>query len=47
MVVHGIPTDYRAQGSGKVCTYTFRHDTSTTRRFTYNSASGAVVLTNP
>lgn len=40
-------TDYRAQGSGTVCTYTFRKDTSVTRRFTYNSATGAVVLTNP
>lgn len=40
-------TDYRAQGAGKVCTYTFRKDSSATRRFTYNTASGAVALTNP
>jgi MSHA pilin protein MshB len=40
-------TDYRAQGSGTTCTYTYRNDRSTVRRFTYSTASGAIVLTNP
>jgi MSHA pilin protein MshB len=40
-------TDYRAQGSGTTCTYTYRKDGSTVRRFTYSTASGAIVLTNP
>jgi MSHA pilin protein MshB len=40
-------TDYRAQGSGLVCTYTYRNDSDTLRRFTFNGGSGAVTLTNP
>ncbi len=40
-------TDYRAQGAGAVCTYTYRNDTDTLRRFTFNAATGLVVLTNP
>jgi MSHA pilin protein MshB len=40
-------TEYRAQGGGSTCTYTYRNDDTTLRRITYNSASGAVVVTNP
>ncbi|MFZ1908703.1 MAG: type II secretion system protein [Burkholderiales bacterium] len=40
-------TEYRAQGSGTTCTFTYRKDTSTVRSFTYSTANGAVVLTNP
>jgi prepilin-type N-terminal cleavage/methylation domain-containing protein len=41
-------TDYRAQGSGTTCTYTYRRDTDDLRRFTYNAASGDVsVVANP
>ncbi|MGA7985937.1 MAG: type II secretion system protein [Burkholderiales bacterium] len=40
-------TEYRAQGSGTTCTYTYRKDTATVRRFTYSAASGAIVLTSP
>jgi len=43
----GGTTEYRAQGSGTTCTYTYRKDTSTVRRFTYSTANGAIVLTNP
>src|SRR3990170_3112063 len=32
-------TDFRAQGSGTTCTYTYRGDAATTRRFTYSTAS--------
>ncbi|HUJ86324.1 MAG TPA: prepilin-type N-terminal cleavage/methylation domain-containing protein [Burkholderiales bacterium] len=40
-------TDYRAQGSGTTCTYTYRKDTVTARSFTYSTANGAIVLNNP
>jgi prepilin-type N-terminal cleavage/methylation domain-containing protein len=40
-------TDYRAQGGGTTCTYTYRQDTATLRRFTYSTATGAIVVTNP
>jgi MSHA pilin protein MshB len=40
-------TDYRSQGSGTTCTYTYRKDTATTRLFTYSLSTGAVVATNP
>ncbi|OFZ91259.1 MAG: hypothetical protein A2W21_13020 [Betaproteobacteria bacterium RBG_16_66_20] len=41
-------TDYRAQGGGTTCTYTYRDDTDTLRRFTYNSATGDVaIVANP
>lgn len=41
-------TEYRAQGAGNVCTYTYRGDDDTLRRFTYNAATGQVrVLSNP
>lgn len=40
-------TDYRAQGSGMVCTYTYRKDSDTVRRFTFNGGTGAVAITNP
>ena len=39
--------DYRATVSGEICTYTYRRDAATTRRFTYNALTGAVVVTNP
>lgn len=40
-------TDYRAQGSGTTCTYTYRKDT-VIRRFTYSTATGVVAITaNP
>jgi prepilin-type N-terminal cleavage/methylation domain-containing protein len=40
-------TEYRAQGSGVTCTYTYRRD-SVARRFVYNGSTGAVVITaNP
>ncbi|MGH8738961.1 MAG: type IV pilin protein [Burkholderiales bacterium] len=40
-------TDYRAQGSGTTCTYTYRLDTAAVRKFTYSTATGAIVVTNP
>jgi prepilin-type N-terminal cleavage/methylation domain-containing protein len=40
-------TEYRAQGGGTVCTYTYRRDPDTVRLFTYNAATGAVNATNP
>jgi prepilin-type N-terminal cleavage/methylation domain-containing protein len=40
-------TEYRAQGGGTTCTYTYREDTDTLRRFTYNAATGAVNVINP
>jgi prepilin-type N-terminal cleavage/methylation domain-containing protein len=40
-------TDYRAQGGGTICTYTYRKDAGTVRRFTYNAATGAISVTNP
>lgn len=39
--------DYRATAAGEVCTYTYRRDSSTVRRFTYNATTGAIVITNP
>lgn len=40
-------TDFRAQGSGATCTYSYRRD-SVTRRFIYNGNTGAVIVTaNP
>ena len=43
----GGTTDYRSQGGGTTCTYTYRKDTATVRRFTYSTLNGAIVLTNP
>jgi len=40
-------TDYRAQGGGTTCRYSYRRDTDTLRRFTYNAATGASSVTNP
>jgi prepilin-type N-terminal cleavage/methylation domain-containing protein len=41
-------TDYRAQGSGTTCSYTYRNDPDDLRRFTYSTATGDVqVLSNP
>lgn len=41
-------TDYRAQGGGTTCTYTYRRDTDTLRRFTYSAATGDVaIVSNP
>lgn len=41
-------TDYRAQGSGSLCTYTYRNDDDDVRRFRYDSASGGItILSNP
>ncbi len=40
-------TDYRVQGGGTTCTYTYRDDTDTLRRFTYNAATGAISVINP
>jgi len=40
-------TDYRAQGGGTICTYTYRKDAVTVRRFTYNAATGTIIVTNP
>ena len=41
-------TDYRAQGSGTLCTFTYRNDSSALRRFTYNTSNGDVlIITNP
>lgn len=39
--------DYRATAAGEICTYTYRKDSTTARRFTYNAATGAIVKTNP
>lgn len=38
---------YRAQGAGTTCTYTYRQDTTTIRRFTYSTVTGNVAVTNP
>jgi len=41
-------TDYRSQGSGTTCTYTYRKDSSALRRFTYSTATGnVIVVSNP
>jgi len=40
-------TDYRAQGGGTTCRYTYRHDTAILRRIFYNAATGAISVTNP
>jgi prepilin-type N-terminal cleavage/methylation domain-containing protein len=40
-------TDYRAQGGGTTCRYTYRHDTDVLRRIFYNAATGQVSVTNP
>jgi len=40
-------TDFRAQGGGTTCSYTYRDDTDTLRRFTYNAATGAISVVNP
>lgn len=41
-------TDFRAQGSGANCTYTYRNDDDDVRRFRYNAATGGItVLSNP
>jgi prepilin-type N-terminal cleavage/methylation domain-containing protein len=40
-------TDYRAQGGGTTCTYTYREDFDTPRSFTYNAATGTISLNNP
>jgi prepilin-type N-terminal cleavage/methylation domain-containing protein len=40
-------TDYRAQGGGTTCTYTYREDADTLRRFTYNAATGTINVINP
>lgn len=39
-------TEYRAQGSGTTCAYTYRED-DTLRRFTYNAANGSIAVINP
>lgn len=39
--------DYRATAASNVCTYRYLVDSSTTRRFTYNSLTGAVAVLNP
>jgi MSHA pilin protein MshB len=41
-------TDYRAQGGGTLCTFTYRVDDDDLRRFTYNTSDGLVtVVSNP
>ena len=40
-------TEYRAQGGGTTCTYTYREDDDTLRRFTYNAATGQLAVINP
>jgi prepilin-type N-terminal cleavage/methylation domain-containing protein len=41
-------TQYRAQGSGTTCTYTYREDDDDLRRFTYSTATGDVtIVANP
>ena len=40
-------TDYRAQGGGTVCRYTYRRDTGVLRRIFYDAATGEVSVTNP
>lgn len=40
-------TEYRAQGGGTTCTYTYREDDDTPRRFTYNAATGQIAVINP
>ncbi len=41
-------TDYRSQGGGTTCTFTYRKDPPILRRFTYNTATGrVVVVSNP
>ena len=43
----GSGVDFAATAQGNRCTYTYRGDTSTTRRFVYNSATGQIAITNP
>lgn len=40
-------TDYRAQGGGTTCRYTYRRDTAVLRRIIYNAATGSVSVINP
>jgi MSHA pilin protein MshB len=40
-------TLYRAQAKGSTCTYTYRDDSGITRSFTYDSATGAISVSNP
>ncbi len=41
-------TEYRAQGGGTTCTFTYRRDADTLRRFTYSTATGDVtIVANP
>ena len=40
-------TDFRAQGGGTTCTFTYRNDPDTLRRFTYSAATGAITIINP
>jgi prepilin-type N-terminal cleavage/methylation domain-containing protein len=41
-------TQYRAQGSGTTCTFTYRVDDDDVRRFTYSTANGDVtIVANP
>ncbi len=39
--------DYRATAASNVCTFRYLVDSSTTRRFTYNSLTGGVTVVNP
>jgi len=40
-------TDYRAQGGGTTCRYTYRRDTAVLRRIIYDAATGAINVVNP
>jgi type II secretory pathway pseudopilin PulG len=40
-------TDYRAQGSGTTCRYTYRRDADVLRRILYDAATGDVSVINP
>lgn len=40
-------TEYRAQGGGTTCSYTYREDDDTLRGFTYNAVTGQITVVNP
>jgi hypothetical protein len=44
---NGPNSDFRGQGSGTTCTYTYKKDPSAVRLFTYSTQTGTVAITNP
>lgn len=42
-----LDTEFRGQGSGNLCTYTYKQDPLVIRSFTYSTQTGAIVINNP